>query len=65
MDLYPKAQDFNDGLAFCKKRGCEEPYVEYFLDSYLKTGDVKFSKNNAIRLACGITDTNIYNLEFL
>jgi|TARA_R110002020_G_scaffold17194_7_gene60690 hypothetical protein len=65
MDLYPNSQDFMDGFVFCKKNNCHEQYVHFFLESYRETGNSKYSKNNAVRLACMLVDTNIINLEIL
>lgn len=67
MDLYPNTQNFRDGLAFSAKRSkqCEDAYIEFFLESYRVSGDSKYAKNNAIRLACGMVDQNIINLEIL
>jgi len=42
MDLYPLAQDFLDGQAYCKKHSCEEIYVQYFLETYKDTGNSKY-----------------------
>jgi|TARA_R110000765_G_scaffold94656_4_gene178444 hypothetical protein len=65
MDLYPLAQDFLDGQAYCKKHSCEEIYVQYFLETYKDTGNSKYSKNNAVRLAMCMVDTHTFNHEIL
>jgi|TARA_R110002110_G_scaffold391374_1_gene604643 hypothetical protein len=65
MDLYKDSQDFLDGMAYTKKHNCMEQYVQFFLMTYKKTGDSKYSKNNAVRLATQEVDTHCFNMEFL
>ena len=65
MDLYKESQDFLDCLAYTKKHKCHEQYVQFFLLSFKETGDSKFSKNNAVRLATQEVDTHVFNIEYL
>ncbi len=65
MDLYPESQDFLDGFAYSKKHKVHEAYVQYFLETYRITGNSKYSKNNAVRLATQEVDTHAYNLEIV
>ncbi len=65
MDLYKESQDFFDGLAYTRKHKCSEQYVQFFLLTYKETGDSKYSKNNAIRLATQEVDTHVINIEYL
>jgi hypothetical protein len=65
MDLYKDSQDFLDGMAYAKKHKCMEQYVQFFLMTYKSTGDSKYSKNNAVRLATQEVDTHCFNMEFL
>lgn len=65
MDLYPESQDFLDGYAYTKKHKVSEAYVQFFLETYKVTGNSKYSKNNAIRLATQEVDTHAYNLELI
>jgi hypothetical protein len=65
MDLYPDSQDFFDGLRYAKKHDVEEFYVHVYMESYKETGDSKYSKYNAMRIACSQNDTNIINMEII
>jgi len=58
-----EAQDFLDGLHKATKHKVREPYVHYFLMTYKQVPQTKYAKNNALRLAMGLTDTDIVNLE--
>tara|TARA_B100000700_G_C15030772_1_gene850398 strand:+ start:1093 stop:1287 length:195 start_codon:yes stop_codon:yes gene_type:complete len=57
------AQDFLDGLQKADKQKCRDAYVHYFLETYKLVPKSKYAKNNALRQAVGLTDTDIVNLE--
>ncbi len=65
MELYPQSQDFLDGWRQAKKQRQVEAYVFFFMESYKQSGDSKFAKYNALRLAGNENDTNIHNMEIL
>ena len=65
MDLYPDSQDIFDGLKYASKHKVEEFYVHVYMNTFKETGDSKYSKYNAMRIACNMTDTNIINMEIL
>ena len=58
-----EAQDFLDGLHKATKHDVREAYVHYFLRTYQYVPKSKYAKNNALRQAMGLTDTDIINLE--
>ena len=64
MDLFPEAQVFLDGMHVAKKHKAVEEYVQTFLKTYKLTGDVKYSKNNALREALHERDTEIMEIDF-
>ena len=65
MELYPQSQDFLDGWRTAKKQKCVEQYVYFFMEWYKHSGDSKYAKNNALRLAGNKNDTNIHNMEII
>ena len=63
MDLFPEAQVFMDGFHIAKKHKAIEEYVQVFLKTYRLTGDTKYSKNNALRIALHERDTEIMEID--
>ena len=63
MDSFPEAQNFLDGMYVAKKHKCVEEYVQVFLKTYKLTGDIKFSKNNALKHAMHERDTEIMEID--
>ena len=51
MDAFPEAQNFLDGMYHAKKHKCVEEY-----------GDIKYSKNNALRVSLHERDTEIMEI---
>ena len=62
MDLFPEAQVFQDGLFVATKHKVVEEYIQVFLKTYQLTGDVKYSKNNALRVSLHERDTEIMEI---
>jgi|TARA_R110000851_G_scaffold41334_1_gene103805 hypothetical protein len=62
MDLFPEAQTFQDGLMVATKHKVVEEYIQVFLTTYRLTGDIKYSKNNALAQAMHERDTEIMEL---
>ena len=62
MDAFPEAQNFLDGLHHATRHKCIEEYVQVFLETYRLTGDIKYSKNNALAQAMHERDTEIMEL---
>ena len=63
MDAFPESQNFLDGLHVAKRHNCEEEYTQVFLQTYKLTGDIKYSKNNALRVAMHERDTEILEIN--
>ena len=62
MDLFPEAQVFQDGLFVATKHKVVEEYIQVFLETYRLTGDIKYSKNNALRVSLHERDTEIMEI---
>ena len=62
MDLFPEAQTFQDGLMVATKHKVVEEYIQVFLTTCRLTGDIKYSKNNALAQAMHERDTEIMEL---
>ena len=62
MDLFPEAQVFQDGLFVATKHKVVEEYIQVFLKTYRLTGDIKYSKNNALRVSLHERDTEIMEI---
>ena len=62
MDLFPEAQTFQDGLMVATKHKVVEEYIQVFLTTYRLTGDIKYSKNNALAQAMHERDTEMMEL---
>ena len=63
MDSFPEAQIFMDGFYIAKKHRTVEEYVQAFLKTYRLSGDAKYSKNNALRIALHERDTEIMEID--
>ena len=63
MDLFLEAQVFLDGMHVAKRHKAIEEYVQIFLKTYRLTGDIRYSKNNALREALHERDTEILELD--
>ena len=63
MDAFPEAQNFLDGLHVAKSPKCEEEAPPVFLQTDKWTGDRKYSKNNALRVAMHERDTEILEIN--
>tara|TARA_A100000172_G_scaffold68500_1_gene48295 strand:+ start:345 stop:542 length:198 start_codon:yes stop_codon:yes gene_type:complete len=63
MEYSRDAQNFIDGLQRAIKLDVRDEYIHYFLKTYRQVDNTKYSKDNALRIALGETDTDMINLE--